>query len=133
MRAAARHQRWGLLVLEGVSNIVAGIVVFLWPALSVIVLALVLGAWAIVTGLLAVAAAFHLHQDHGRSWMVVGGLVSVAWGLLLFFAPIAGVLALTLWFGAYSLAFGCMVLILAFRLRQRHGGGRSPRQGAAAG
>ncbi|WP_439547539.1 DUF308 domain-containing protein [Sandarakinorhabdus sp.] len=51
--------------------------------------------------------------------MILGGLLSVVWGVLLFMAPIAGVIVLALWIGAYAAAFGVLMLVLAWRLRAR--------------
>ncbi len=122
VRAAARHDRWGLLILEGVANLVAGGLAFMLPGLTALVFVTLLGVWAVVSGVLAVVAAFRLHGTHGRWWMALAGLVSVAWGAMLFFAPIAGAVALAWWLGAYALAFGALLLALAVRLRtHRHG------------
>jgi uncharacterized membrane protein HdeD (DUF308 family) len=65
------------------------------------------------------AAAFCLNIEHGRWWLVLGGAVSVAYGVLLIMAPLIGALVLTWWFGAYALVFGIALLILAFRLKGR--------------
>ncbi len=80
---------------------------------------LLVAAWAIVSGGLVLAAAFRLNIEHGRWWLVLGGAVSVAYGVLLIMAPLIGALVLTWWFGAYALVFGIALLILAFRLKAR--------------
>ena len=125
VRAARRHERWGLLVLEGIANIAAGVIAFLWPAITVVVFVLLLAAWALVSGGLMIGSAFRLNREHGRWWLVLGGVVSVIWGVLLFLAPIAGAVVLTWWLGAYALVFGAMLLGLAFRLRERRGAART--------
>src|SRR6202030_3208547 len=71
VRAARRHERWGWLVLEGIADLAAGAIAFL------------LAAWAIVSGALLTAAAFRLNFPHGRGWMLLGGVVSLIWGVLL--------------------------------------------------
>jgi uncharacterized membrane protein HdeD (DUF308 family) len=85
--------------------------------LTVIAYVLLVAAWAIVTGVLMFAAAFRLNRNHGRWWLLLGGVASVIYGVLLIAAPLLGALVLTWWFGAYALVFGVMLLILAFRLR----------------
>ncbi len=50
-RAAARHERWGLLILEGVVNLLAGIVSLLLPSLAILVFVTLLGLWAVGSGL----------------------------------------------------------------------------------
>jgi Flp pilus assembly protein TadB len=58
--------------------------------------------------------------DHGRWWLALGGLASIAYGVLLIIAPLIGALVLTWWLGAYALVFGVLLLVLAFRLRTKH-------------
>jgi uncharacterized membrane protein HdeD (DUF308 family) len=117
VRAAGRYERWGLLLLEGLVNIAAGVIAFLLPGLTVIVFVLLMAAWALVSGGLMLGAAFKLTQQHGRWWLALGGVVSMIYGVLLAIAPLIGALVLTWWLGAYALAFGVILLVLAFRLR----------------
>jgi uncharacterized membrane protein HdeD (DUF308 family) len=117
VRAAEHHQRWTLFLLEGVIGILAGVLAFLWPALTVVVFVTLVAFWALFTGGLMLAAAFRLHPDHGRWWFVLGGIASIIYGALLLVAPLLGALVLTWWIGAYALIFGVTMLIAAFRLR----------------
>ena len=121
VRAAARHERWGLLILEGVVNLVAGIVSLMLPSLTVLVFVTLLGLWAVVSGALMLAAAFRLHAGHGRWLLALSGLVSLIWGVTLYLSPVAGAVVLTWWVGIYALLFGVVLLVLAFRLRGQHG------------
>lgn len=121
-RAAAHHERWGLLILEGIVNFIAAAIALFWPGITVFVFVVMLGVWAIVSGVLLAASAFRLHLAHGRWWMLVSGLISIAWGVLLWLAPLLGAVVLTWWLGIYALAFGVMLLVLAVRLRARHHG-----------
>jgi uncharacterized membrane protein HdeD (DUF308 family) len=117
VRAARAHERWGLLVLEGIVNIAVGVVAFIWPGITVLAFVLLVAAWAIVSGALMLGAGFRLHVDHGRVWLVLGGIASVIFGALLVVAPIIGALVLTWWIGAYALVFGVSLSILSFNLR----------------
>lgn len=119
VRAARRHDRWGLLVLEGVADIAAGAIAVLWPGITLLAFVLLVAAWALVSGILMLAAAFRLNLDHGRWWLVLGGIASVVYGVLLIVAPLIGALVLTWWFGAYALVFGIALLVLSFRLKAR--------------
>jgi uncharacterized membrane protein HdeD (DUF308 family) len=119
VRAARRHERWGLLVLQGIVSIAAGILAFLWPAITVLAFVLLVAAWSIVSGALLFASSFRLRNDHGSIWLTIGGLASIIFGLLLFAAPLVGAVVLTWWIGAYALVFGVLLLILGFRLRAR--------------
>jgi uncharacterized membrane protein HdeD (DUF308 family) len=120
VRAARAHERWGLLVLEGVVNIITGVVAYLWPGLTVVAFVLLIAVWALISGALMLAAAFRLASDHGRWWLALGGIASLAYGVLLIVAPLIGALVLTWWIGAYAVIFGISLLVLAFRLRARH-------------
>jgi uncharacterized membrane protein HdeD (DUF308 family) len=119
VRAARQHERWGMLVLEGIVNIITAAIAVFWPAITVVAFVLLVAAWAIVSGALLLAAAFRLSIDHGRWWLVLGGIASVVYGVLLVVAPMIGALVLTWWLGAYALVFGVALLVLAFRLRAR--------------
>jgi len=117
VRAAQRHERWGYFILEGVANILAGVVALIWPAITVLVFVYLIAFWSIVSGILMVVAAFKLTGAHGRWWMAIAGAMSVIFGILLAFMPIAGAVVLTLWLGVYAIVFGALLLVAAFRLR----------------
>ena len=119
IRAARNGERWGLLVLEGVVNIAAGAVAFLWPAVTLVVLIWIIAIWAIISGALMLGAAFTLHLDHGRWWLALGGICSLIFGILLVVAPLVGAFVLTWWLGAYAVIFGVVLLVLAFQLHSR--------------
>jgi uncharacterized membrane protein HdeD (DUF308 family) len=89
----------------------------LWPGITVVAFVLLVAVWALASGGLMFAAAFELPINHGRWWLVLGGLASIIYGVLLLGAPLLGALVLTWWIGAYAVLFGVMLLILAFRLR----------------
>jgi uncharacterized membrane protein HdeD (DUF308 family) len=108
-----------LLIFEGLLNIAVGIAAFLWPGLTVVAFVWLIAAWAIVTGGLLTAVGFRLNIDHGRWWMVLGGLLSLAYGVLMIIAPLIGAIVLTWWMGAYALAFGIALVIFSLKLRSR--------------
>jgi uncharacterized membrane protein HdeD (DUF308 family) len=125
VRAAQRHERWGFLLLEGLVDIIVGVAAVLVPAAAVWAFVLLLAVWALVTGGLMIAAAFRLHLHYGRWWLVLGGIVSILFGIALILEPGMSALVLTWWIGSYTFAFGVLLLILAFQLRSRHGAARS--------
>ncbi len=120
VRAAQRHERWGFLLLEGLVDILVAVAAALVPAAAVWAFVFMLAAWALVTGGLMIAAAFRLHLHYGRWWLILGGFVSILFGIALIVAPGMSALVLTWWIGGYSLAFGLLLLILAVQLRSRH-------------
>jgi uncharacterized membrane protein HdeD (DUF308 family) len=120
VRAIRRKEdRWGLLIFEGLLNIAVGIAAFLWPGLTVVAFVWLIAAWAIVSGGLMTAAGSRLNIDHGRWWLVLGGLLSLAYGVLLIITPLIGAIVLTWWLGAYALVFGVALVVFSFKLRAR--------------
>jgi len=120
VRAIRRKEdRWGLLIFEGLLDIATGVVAFLWPGLTVVAFVWLIAAWAIVSGGLMTAAGFRLNIEHGRWWLVLGGLLSLAYGVLLIITPLIGAIVLTWWLGAYALVFGIALVIFSFKLRSR--------------
>lgn len=119
IKAARNGERWGLLILEGIVDLAAGLVAVLWPAITLVALIWLIAIWAIVTGALMLAGAFSLNLDHGRWWLALGGIASVIFGILLVIEPLIGAVVLTLWIGSYAIVFGIFLLILAFQLHSK--------------
>jgi uncharacterized membrane protein HdeD (DUF308 family) len=126
VRAASRHERWGLLVLEGIADIAVGVIAFIWPGLTAVAFVLMLAAWSIVTGILVVVAALRLNPAYGRGWLVFSGVVSLLFGIALVIAPLIGLVVLTWWLGAYAVVFGIALLVLGFKLRGHRESGPAP-------
>jgi uncharacterized membrane protein HdeD (DUF308 family) len=95
VRAAETGGRRGLLVIEGLVDIVVAVLAVVWPGITAIAFVLIVAAWAIVTGALELAVAFRLGAADGRWWLVVGGVVSLLYGALLIVAPTIGAVVLT--------------------------------------
>jgi uncharacterized membrane protein HdeD (DUF308 family) len=121
VRAIKHHQHWAFLALQGVASIVAAIVAFAWPGLTVIAFVLVLAAWSLVSGALMLGLAIGVPGNQ-RWWMMLNGALSVLFGLALVLAPIIGAVVLTWWLGAFALIFGISLIVLAFTLRSRRRG-----------
>lgn len=129
VRAIRRREQWGWLVLEGIADLAAGAIAFLWPLITIVAFIYLMAAWAIVSGAMLTAAAFRLAAPHGRGWMLFGGVVSLIWGVLLLMWPLTGAIVLTWWMAGYALFFGAALLVLAFQLRARRHD--RPRSGTA--
>ena len=119
--AVRRHgtgSQWWMMLLEGIAGIAAGIVTLLWPGITALVLLYVIAAWAIVTGAFEITAAIRLRKAITGEWLLaLAGIASVAFGVLMIIAPVAGALVVVLWIGAYALVFGAVMFALALRLR----------------
>jgi uncharacterized membrane protein HdeD (DUF308 family) len=126
VRAASHQQRWGYLTFEGIVGIAAGVIAAVVPGLTVLVFVGLLAAWAIVSGVLELRAAYTLAKDHGRWWLAAGGIISIVFGVLLIAEPIFGAWVVTWLVGLYATVFGASMLVLAFQLRARNVGPRNP-------
>jgi uncharacterized membrane protein HdeD (DUF308 family) len=111
--------RWWVLLLEGLAGVAVGLLTIMWPGITALTLLYLIAAWALVTGVLEIAAAIRLRKVITGEWLLaLTGVASVLFGLLLVIAPGAGALAVVLWIGAYALVFGCLLIALSFRLRR---------------
>lgn len=117
VRAARANDPWGWLASEGIVTIIAGTASVLMPGLTVVALMALLAIWACLSGVLLLIAAFSGRARGGRWWMAFAGLVSVAWGGLLFAWPGAGAIAVVIWLGTYALVFGIVLIVTGVRMR----------------
>ncbi len=119
MVVTRRDARRGRMILGGILDILAGIVAFLYPSISALALLVVIAVWAIVTGAVEVATAIGLRREiEGEGWFIVGGALSIVFGVLLLSAPRPGLLTIAWLVGIYALAYGVSLLVLAFRVRR---------------
>jgi uncharacterized membrane protein HdeD (DUF308 family) len=110
--------RSGMLILEGVAGVLAGVLTVMWPGISAFTLLYLIAGWAIVTGVFELSAAIRLRRVVSGEWMmIIAGIASLAFGVAILFAPVASALAMILWIGVYALIFGAILLALALRLR----------------
>lgn len=124
IRAVQGHRHWGAFLIEGAVGIIIGLVTFFVPGVTLAFLIALVAVWAIVTGVLEIAAAILLRRHIPGEWLlIVTGALSVIFGVLIFVSPMAGALVIVWWLAAYALIFGILLLLLAFRLRSFHRGG----------
>lgn len=113
------YPRWGLVLLNGLLSITAGVMTFVWPSITALVLLFLIAAWAIVTGLFEVVGAIALRRElEGEGWLILSGILSVLFGLAMVIWPGAGALALIWLIAAYAIVFGITLIALGFRLRR---------------
>ena len=111
-----RGDRW-LLLLEGLLGIGIGVITFVAPGITAIVLIFYIGAWGLATGVLEIAAAVRLRKEiQGEGWMILSGIASILFAILVMFFPGAGALGLLWLIAAYAIIFGVMLVILGLSL-----------------
>jgi len=113
------YPRFGALIFTGIISIAAGVLAFVWPGITALSLVLLIAAWAIVNGLFEIATAIRLRRVIEHEWLLVlAGILSVLLGIVILLQPGAGALALVWWIGGFAIAFGVLLVALAFRVRR---------------
>lgn len=112
------HEHWWVVLLWGLVGIGVGILTFLAPGVTALALLFYIAVWAIATGVLEIAAAVRLRREIEGEWvLVLAGIVSVAFGVLLAANPGAGALAVLWLIGSYAVVFGALLVVLSFKAR----------------
>lgn len=110
--------RWWLAIV-GLLGIAAGVLTFLMPGLTAIVLLYFIAGWAVATGVLQIIGAIKLRKEIDNEWLLIlGGILSVLFGAAMMAAPGAGALALITVIGIYAMIVGALLVALSFRLKK---------------
>ena len=116
---ARGHGGWGLMLVLGIVSVVAGVLAIIYPGVTALTLILLIGANALVTGVLDLVAAVRLRRqvEHERL-LVAEGVVSIVFGAVVLIFPGAGALALVWFVSVYATLSGILLLIVAMRARR---------------
>jgi uncharacterized membrane protein HdeD (DUF308 family) len=107
------------LAVVGIAGVLAGLLAFAWPGVTALVLLLFIAIWAIIIGVMQIWGAIQLRKEIEGEWLLIlSGLLSVAFGVLLLVQPGAGALAVVWIIGWYAILAGCLYIALAFRLKK---------------
>jgi uncharacterized membrane protein HdeD (DUF308 family) len=110
--------RWWLAVV-GIAGILAGLLTFVWPGMTALVLLMLIASWAIVIGVLQIWGAIRLRREIEGEWLLgLSGLLSIAFGIALIVRPGAGALAVVWLIGWFAILAGCVYVALAFWLKR---------------
>jgi uncharacterized membrane protein HdeD (DUF308 family) len=112
----ALAKSWWLVLLRGIAGILFGLLAFVWPGLTLVTLVLLYGAYALVDGAFALAAAFTgAAKPKPTWWLIVVGLLGIAAGAVTFFWPGVTALVLIFFIGGWAIAHGIFEIIGAMR------------------
>jgi uncharacterized membrane protein HdeD (DUF308 family) len=105
-------------LLLAVIDAAAGVVALAWPGITAYALTIWVGAWAVVSGVVEVTLAFGSNEAGGeRALFGLGGLASIALGVVLFARPDLGAVSLAEVFGLFSLVYGITMVVASFSAR----------------
>jgi uncharacterized membrane protein HdeD (DUF308 family) len=107
-----------MVLLIGLAGIAAGVVTFMYPGLTALILLYFIAAWHIVRGLFEIVVAIQLRKEiEGEGWLIAGGVLSVLFGLLLFARPLTGALAVLWMIGFFAVLFGAILIGVGVKLK----------------
>jgi uncharacterized membrane protein HdeD (DUF308 family) len=116
--AQAREHWWKALLIEGLTGVATAIITMAWTAITALTLVYIIAAWAFVTGIFEITAAFQLRQYIAGEWLLIlSGVASFILGMLMIALPLAGPPPIAAWIGAYGFLSGALLIGLGFRLR----------------
>ena len=112
------HGRSWAHVLQGAVGVAAGVLAIIWPDVTALALVLFIGAWAVLTGGLELVAAVRLRKVIKGEWLLVlSGVLSLVFGVLVLAFPGAGAISIAWLLGIYAVAAGLVLVTLGLRLR----------------
>ena len=115
--------RWALGI-SGVLSIALGVVIIIWPNISLYSLVIVFGAFTFARGVVGLVTAISSNMKEGRGWLIASSLLSIVVGVVVFFYTDMSALALLYVIGAYAIVFGIIEIGGAFWLPLMSGGDR---------
>jgi len=114
----ASDKEWGFDLIIGIMGIIIGFLTFHAPRITALALIIYIAAWALMIGATEIALAIKLRREIKGEWfLILMGLLSIVFAVMLLWNPLPGALALVWLIGSYAIAFGILAIILGFRLR----------------
>ena len=109
---------WWSVLLSGIASILIGILTLANPHITGLVLLYLIGLRAFVLGFLEVVAAIELrHLMEGEWMLIVGGILSIIFGVMLFIYPAEGALSLLWLIGIFAVVGGVWLILFSFHMR----------------
>jgi len=109
---------WGFHLIIGLLGVVVGFLTFRAPGITALILVIYIGAWALMIGAVEIALAIKLRRELKGEWLLVlMGLVSIIFAVLLLWNPGPGALALLWLIASYAIVLGVLAIFFGFRLR----------------
>jgi uncharacterized membrane protein HdeD (DUF308 family) len=120
IRNRKEDPHWVWHLVQGVVSVLAGIIAFVWPGVTVLAILFVIAFWSIVGGIAEIVESFMMRKrgGDGWGWVLAAGIVSVLFGIVLLVWPGAALITLLWLVGVWAIVFGVIIIVWAVRLRR---------------
>lgn len=110
---------WWMILIRGLAWLVFGILVFTQPAISLVTLTLLFGAFALVDGISNTVSAIGGRREN-ENWgvLLLTGLAGIAIGALTFYDPTITALGLLFYIAVWVTGTGLLQVVAGIRLRK---------------
>jgi len=124
-RHDTRSRAWA--IFSGIIGILAGLVALIWPGITSLALLYVIAFWAILHGIAEIVGGIQLRKVIDNEWaLILGGVLSVIFGAMLFLWPGAGMLGLVWLIAIFAVIYGIVMVVLSFRVKKLAPRGQYP-------
>ena len=113
-----REDKW-LFLAEGLISLIFGLILFMTPGVTLLIVSLFIGFWFVFAGVSRIAKAIQLRKEiEGEGWMILGGAISILFGLLIFARPLLGIGYLMYIIGFFALLIGVLLIVVSLKIRK---------------
>lgn len=117
----SQEDKW-LFILEGVVNIVLGILIVRAPAAYTIIAVFFMGFWSIFSGVSRIAMAIQLRKEiTGEGWLALSGVLGILFGIIIISNPGIGVATFMYMLAFFAIAIGVLVVLLSLKVKNAKG------------
>jgi len=115
----AKSEHWWFIIIAGVLGVILGAMTLFNPTAMGIAWIYLISIWAIVTGIFEIITAIRLRKEiKGEVWLIIGGIISIIFGLLILFNPLAGAVAIGFIVGVFAVIFGIVFIAFSIKLKK---------------
>lgn len=118
-KARASYDGWWVLLVGGLCGVVAGVLAFIYPSITALILTVLVGLWSLSIGIVQIYAGIKLRKEIENEWLIIlSGVLSLLVGLFLVANPIAGAVMLV-WVAAFmALFYGIFLILASFKFKK---------------
>ncbi|MCO6518105.1 MAG: HdeD family acid-resistance protein [Snodgrassella sp.] len=112
-------ENWWMVLIRGGAALIFGLLTWFYPFISILIMVMFFGVYALIDGVLGVVIAINGRRTHQDWWLIlIWGMVSILAGIMTFFVPGITWLVLITFIAIWSLVSGILQIIAAIRLRK---------------